>query len=59
MSKTDAGFERRQAMLREALPDVLRTLAEIAAGSPSRAQRAAQRALERYLKAVGPCGPKQ
>jgi hypothetical protein len=59
-SDADSTFERQQRRIQALVPAALRTLAEIAAGPPSKAQRAAGRALRHYLKKLEPPrGPKQ
>ena len=52
MSTDDPDFAARQQRIQEALPDALAILRGAAAGPPSKAQRRAQRALDRHMRAT-------
>ena len=52
MNANDPDFAARQERIQEALPDALAILKDAAAGPPGKAQRRAQRALERHARAI-------
>ena len=59
MNANDPGFSARQARIQEALPDALAILRDAAAGPPGKAQRRAQRALERRARAIRAGAPRE
>ena len=59
MSTSDPGFDTRQQRIQEALPDALAILRAAAAGPPGKAQRRAQRALERRARALRAAAPRE
>lgn len=59
MSASDSDFAARQQRIQEALPDALAILRDAAAGPPSKAQRRAQRALERHARAIRAGAPRE
>ena len=59
MSTDDPDFAARQQRIQEALPDALAILRGAAAGPPSKAQRRAQRALERHARAIRAGAPRE
>ena len=59
MSASDPDFDTRQARIQEALPDALAILRDAAAGPPGKAQRRAQRALERHERAIRAGAPRE
>ena len=59
MSASDPDFAARQQRIQEALPDALAILRDAAAGPPSKAQRRAQRALERHARAIRAGAPRE
>ena len=59
MSASDPDFAARQQRIQEALPDALAILRAAAAGPPSKAQRRAQRALERHERAIRAGAPRE
>lgn len=56
---TDPDFERRQRRIDAALGEALRALGHAAIGTPGSPQKAARRALARYLARAKPRGGKQ
>ena len=59
MSTSDPDFAARQQRIQEALPDALAILRAAAAGPPGKAQRRAQRALERHERAIRAGAPRE
>ena len=59
MSANDPDFAARQERIQEALPDELAVLRDAAAGPPGKAQRRAQRALERHALALRAAAPRE
>ena len=59
MSANDPDFAARQERIRASLPDALAILRDAAAGPPSKAQRRAQRALERHARALRAAAPRE
>ena len=52
MSTNDPDFAARQQRIRASLADALAILRAAAAGPPGKAQRRAQRALDRHMRAT-------
>ena len=59
MNASDPDFAARQQRIQEALPDALAILRAAAAGPPGKAQRRAQRALERHERAIRAGAPRE
>ena len=59
MSASDSDFAAQRQRIQEALPDALAVLRDAAAGPPSKAQRRAQRALERHARAIRAGAPRE
>ena len=59
MSTNDPGFDTGQERIRASLTDALAILRDAAAGPPSKAQRRAQRALERHARAIRAGAPRE
>ena len=52
MNANDPDFAARQERIRASLADALAVLKDAAAGPPGKAQRRAQRALDRHMRAT-------
>ena len=59
MSANDPDFAVRQQRIRASLADALAVLKDAAAGPPGKAQRRAQRALERRARAIRAGAPRE
>ena len=59
MNANDPDFAARQERIRASLADALAVLKDAAAGPPSKAQRRAQRALERHARAIRAGAPRE
>ena len=59
MSTSDPDFAVRQQRIRASLADALAVLKDAAAGPPGKAQRRAQRALERHERAIRAGAPRE
>ena len=58
MNANDPDFAARQERIRASLADALAVLKDAAAGPPGKAQRRAQRALERRARAIRAGAPR-
>ena len=59
MNANDPGFAARQQRIQEALPAALAILRAAASGPAGKAQRRAQRALERHERALRAAAPRE